>query len=149
MKKKVLLRALLGIPLGIAMSYIITILISITVQGGQYYPCVPSLSETVGSELGAVILQTALSGLLGASFAASSIIWEMEDWSIMKQTGLYFLITAMTMFPVAYFAEWMEHSVAGFLIYFGIFVTIFIVMWIVQYFIWKQKIKGFNKKINS
>ena len=104
MKKKVVLRALLGFPLGIAFGYIITILTSLVWANGFYSPCVPGLIEQMGSEINAVILQAALSGLLGGVFAASSVIWEIENWSIAKQTGIYFAITALVMMPVAYFA---------------------------------------------
>jgi hypothetical protein len=149
MRKKALLRGLLGLPLGIAIGYVITILISLSLGNGQYAPCVPSLVKTMGSEIGAVLLQAGLCGLLGASFAAASVIWEIEAWSIARQTGVYFAVTSLTMLPIAYFTNWMAHTVLGFFIYFGIFVGIFIVMWLAQYFYWKQRIKKFNTKIGK
>ena len=103
----------------------------------------------MGSESAAAALHAALSGLLGASFAAASVIWEMEDWGIAKQTGLYFLVTAITMLPIAYFTHWMPHSLVGFLMYFGVFVAIFIVIWAIQYFIWRSKIMRINKGIGE
>lgn len=114
-------RGVLGFPLGIAMGYVITIAISFVLGKGEFFPCVPSLAETMGGELNAVVLQTVLCGLLGAGFGASSVIWEMENWSIAKQSGLYFFITASFMLPIAYFSNWMEHSFLGFLYYFGIY----------------------------
>lgn len=147
MKKKILLRGLLGLPLGICLGYIITIMISLIWGKGTYSPCVPSLVITMGSEIGAVLLQSILSGLLGAVFAMSSLIWEIESWSIVRQTGTYFAITALTMMPIAYLTNWMEHTIVGFLLYFGIFAAIFVFMWVVQYFIWKGKIRQMNEKI--
>lgn len=147
MKKKAFLRGFLGFPLGISIGYIITIIISLVFAQGYYSPCVPELAESMGSEINAVILQAMLSGLLGSAFAASSVIWEMEDWSIAKQTGVYFVITALSMMPIAYFTNWMEHSVVGFLSYFGIFVLIFIIVWATQYLAWKNKIKKINSKL--
>lgn len=147
MKKKILFRGLLGFPLGISLGYVITILISLGWANGYYSPCVPSLVQTMGNEINAVIFQTILSGLLGSTFAASYTIWEMDDWSIVKQTGLYFLIVSIVMMPIAYMANWMPHTMLGFISYFGIFVFIFIVVWIAQYFIWKSKIKHMNAKL--
>ncbi|HQB31758.1 MAG TPA: DUF3021 domain-containing protein [Erysipelotrichaceae bacterium] len=149
MKKKIFLRGLLGIPLGIAQGYIITILISLIHADGYYSSCVPDLVVTMGSEIKAVIFQTALSGLLGAVFAASSVIWEMEDWSMVKQTGLYFIITALAMMPVAYFAKWMEPTFRGFVSYFGIFLVVFIVIWSIQYFFWKSRIDKMNEELKT
>lgn len=147
--KKIFQRGLLGFPLGVFIGYAITIIISLFVADGYYSPCVPSLVDEFGSEIGAVIFQAVLCGLLGASFAAASLIWEKENWSIVKQTGIYFLIASITMFPIAYFTHWMEHSIFGFLVYIGIFAAIFVFMWVVQYCIWKSKIKGINKKIEE
>lgn len=149
MKKIVFLRGLLGFPLGIAVGYIITIFISFSLGTGQYSPCVPQLAEALGSEVGAVALQTALCGLIGASFAACSVIWEMEKWSIAKQTGIYFLITALTMMPIAYFLNWMEHTITGFLVYFGVFAVIFLIIWAIQYLIWRRKINQMNEKLKK
>ncbi|MBN1776333.1 MAG: DUF3021 domain-containing protein [Clostridiales bacterium] len=73
----------------------------------------------------------------------------MESWSIAKQTGLYFAVLSLTLLPIAYLTEWMEHSVTGFLIYFGIFVAIFVIIWVAQYFFWKNKISRFNSKIEK
>ena len=149
MKKKVLLRGLLGFPLGICLGYIITIVLSLVWGHGNFSPCVPALITTMGSEIGAVVLQAALSGILGAVFAMCSVIWEMENWSIVRQTGTYFAITAVTMMPIAYLTNWMEHTVAGFLLYFGVFAAIFVFVWVVQYFIWRSKIRRMNEKVGK
>lgn len=114
MKKKIIKRSLLGFPLGITMGYLITILISLGWANGYYSPCVPELISLMGNEINAVILQTILCGILGVGFAASSVIWEMDSWSSVKQTGIYFSIISVIMLPIAYFAYWMEHSVVGF-----------------------------------
>lgn len=147
MKKRIFLRALLGFPLGIAYGYCITIILSLAFSDGAYYSCVPALVNTMGSESNAVLFQALLCGLLGSAFAASSIIWEMDNWSIAKQTGIYFLIASLVMMPIAYFTNWMEHTILGFALYFGIFVLIFIVVWATQYWIIRNKIKKMNEKL--
>ena len=43
MKKKALLRGLLGVPLGMAMGYLITIVISLGWGQGRYVACMPEL----------------------------------------------------------------------------------------------------------
>ena len=149
MKKKLTQRILFGIPAGIAISHLITLAISLGWGKGAFWPCVPGLVEAIGAESGAVALQTGLSALLGAAFAALSLIWEVDRWSIAKQTGLYFLAASLAMLPVAYFARWMEHTIAGFLLYFGIFTGIFVIVWIAQFLIWKKKIRSFNERMGE
>ncbi|MBQ7774400.1 MAG: DUF3021 domain-containing protein [Lachnospiraceae bacterium] len=149
MKKQAILRGMIGIPVGISLGYIITILISLVHGEGYYAACVPALIEMAGSEINAVILQTILCGILGMTFAASSIIWELDHWSIAKQTGVYFLITAFVMLPIAYLTHWMEHSLKGFLSYSAIFLGIFIIMWISMYLVYRKNVKQLNAKIGN
>ena len=149
MKKKIFYRALIGFPIGISIGNLIMILISLGWANGYYSPCVPDLITAMGNEINAVIIQTVLCGLLGSGFSVSSVIWEIEDWSIVKQTGIYFLIISVIMRGSKNFMYWMEHSVTGFLSYFGIFILIFAVIWIVQFIIGKKNIKRMNEKLSE
>lgn len=143
------MRGLFGLPAGIAFGFIITIIISACIGKGIYYPVKPSLIEVAGSELNAVILQTVLCGIMGAGFAMASVIWKLDSWSLAKQSGIYFLIACVITLPVAYIANWMEHSVVGFLSYAGVFTAIFIAVWFIQYLAWKQKIKKINARVKN
>ncbi len=149
MKKKIVLRSILGFPIGIAIGYLITIFISLGWANGYYSPCVPELISAMGNEINAVVFQTLLCGLLGTGFAASSVIWEIENWGIIKQTGIYFIIVSVIMLPIAYFAYWMEHSIVGLFSYFGIFVLIFVFIWIIQFAFEKHAVKKMNKKLHN
>ena len=142
MKKKVLQRGLFGIPTGIAIGYVITVW-----GDGSYYPCVPAFVDAMGSEIRAVVVQTVLCGLVGMVYAAGSVVWEVDRWSLAGQTAAYFLITLGSVLPVAYAAYWMERSVAGVLGYVAIFCAIFAGIWIAQYLGWRAKINRINKKI--
>ena len=147
MKKKILIRAFLGALIGIVISYLITIVISAVIGDGAFYPCVPSFAERYGNEATAVIIQTIFSAVLGGGFSMASLIWEMDDWSLLKQTGVYFVIITILMMTVAYICEWMEHSLRGVLSYFGIFFAIFVVIWIIRYFSWKIRISKIKEKL--
>ncbi len=148
MKKKIVSRGILGFPIGIAIGYLITIIISLGLAKGSYAPCVPELISAMGNEINAVIFQALLCGLLGTGFAASSVIWEIETWSVVKQTGVYFIIISGIMLPIAYFLYWMEHSIVGFLLYFGIFILIFAVIWIIQFAIGKHDVRKMNENLH-
>ncbi len=149
MKKKIVLRSVLGFPIGITIGYLITIFTSFVWAKGYYAPCVPELISAMGNEINAVVLQALLCGLLGTGFAASSVIWEMENWSIVKQTGIYFLIVSVIMLPIAYFSYWMEHSIAGFFSYFGIFLSIFAFFWLIQFAIEKHNVRKMNENLHN
>lgn len=137
-------RGILGILIGLVINYLITIGISLGWAKGYYVPCTPELEAVMGNEINAVVLQALLSGLLGIGFGAGTVVWEIEHWSIVKQTGVYFIVTSVFMMPIAYFTYWMEHSVVGFLSYFGVFVVYFCFIWIVLYMVRKSNVKKMN-----
>lgn len=149
MNKKLILQGLLGFPLGIAIGFVITILISICVGDGTFYSVTPELMETMGNELNAVILQTVLCGVMGSGFAMASVIWEMDSWSLAKQSGIYFSVACIIMLPIAYVTNWMKHSVGGVFAYIGVFVVIFLIVWLIQYFAWKRRIRKMNDCIKK
>ncbi|MGN0608063.1 MAG: DUF3021 domain-containing protein [Oscillospiraceae bacterium] len=149
MKRKIISRAALGFPIGIAIGHIITVIISLMSGEGEFFPCVPEFVSAVGNEAAAVALQTFLCGIMGTGFAAASVIWEMDNISIAAQTGICLAIYAVFLLPIAYFSYWMEHSPAGILSYIGIFAGIFAVVWLAQYAVWKKRIKSINEKLKG
>ena len=149
MKKKIIMRGLFGLPTGIAIGFVITLIISICIGNGSFYPVTPELIDATGNELNAVILQTVLCAIMGAGFAAASIIWELDSWSLAKQSGIYFIIISVIMLPIACFTNWMKHTALGVLSYVAIFVAIFVVVWLSQYLLWKRKIKQMNTLVSK
>lgn len=149
MKKKIIMRGLFGLPTGIAIGFVITLIISVCIGNGSFYPVTPELIDATGNELNAVILQTVLCAIMGAGFAAASIIWELDSWSLAKQSGIYFMIISVIMLPIAYITNWMKHTILGVLSYVAIFVAIFVVVWISQYLLWKRKIKQMNTLVSK
>lgn len=149
MKKQLLCRGVLGFPLGIALGYVITIIISAFWAQGDYVSVTPELLKMMGSEISAVIVQAGLCGLMGSGFAMASLLWEIDRWSIAKQSGVYFAIISAIMLPVAYIANWMEHTLIGFLSYFGIFAGIFLLVWICQYLGWRARVQKLNQGVGK
>lgn len=147
LKEKAIRRTLHGIPCGVAIGYLITILMSLFGGQGYYISCVPPLAELLGSEATAVAVQAVLCGMLGGVFGGGAVIWEIEHWSIARQTGVYFLLTAAAMLPTAWLLYWMEHSVAGVLQYVGIFVGLFALIWLTQYLPTRRAVKKMNEKL--
>ena len=64
MKKELIGRGLIGFPVGIAIGYVITVIISICIGDGFFHPVNPELVNKMGSELNAILIQTGLSGIM-------------------------------------------------------------------------------------
>lgn len=149
MKKKVFARCLIGAPMGLAITTVITIIISLAMGDGKFYAVVPDLITDCGTELNAVVLQSICSLLYGAAWAGASVIWEKEEWSILRQTLTHLIISAVATFPIAYFMRWMSHSVLGIISYLGIFFAIYLMIWLSQYSVMRRKIKQMNSKVQQ
>lgn len=149
MKKKVLQRTLIGVPIGLTVSMVIAIIISYCVGDGKFYFVTPALISDCGNEINAVLLVTILSLLMGAAFGGASVIWENENWSILRQTVTHLLVCSVFTFPIAFAARWMDHTVWGVLSYIFIFIAIYASIWLSQMMSYKRRLKSINNSIKK
>lgn len=148
--RKAFLRGLLGFPLGVFIAYSIIIFISLSYNGlgtGIFYSVPPDLIPEAGSEMKAALLQYFLSGMLGFAFAAGSAIWQIESWSITRQTVTHFIIVSAVMYPTAYVCHWIKHDAVSFIVYMLIFSAIYSLIWLFYFKHWKNKLNAINKKL--
>lgn len=150
MKKKIIFRSLVGAPIGVTVSLIITIIFSLCLGQGEYFPAPHELINWCGgNETSAVILQLACSLVVGAVCGGSSVIWEIEKWSLLKQTLIHLAVIAVPFFGIGYVMNWMPHYLYGALGYVGGFIAVYLIMWISIYFSIKAKIKKINKQLHE
>lgn len=150
MKKKLLLRSLIGAPIGVTISLIITIIFSLCMGHGEYFPAPHELIDWCGGNATtAVIVQFICALLIGAICAGSSVIWEIEKWSLLKQTLVQLVIISVPFFGIGFVMNWMPHYLYGALGYIGAFIGMYVVMWLSIYFSIKAKIKKMNKRLQE
>lgn len=150
MKKKLLVRSLLGAPIGVMVSLIITVIFSLCLGYGEYFPAPHELIAWCGgNETTAVIVQMLCSLFVGAVFGGASVIWNIENWSLLKQTLVHFAIITIPFFGVGYIMNWMPHHLFGALGYIGGFIVVYLIMWCSLYFSIKAKIKKMNKQLQE
>ncbi len=149
MKKNLIRRCLVGAPIGISISFIIAIIISVIINKGEFYPVDPQFSQLCGGELNAVIIQSVSSMIYGAIMAGASVIWEVDNWSLLKQTVVHCLVISLATLPIAFFMHWMPHNVLGAVVYFAIFFAIYFIIWISLYLSIKRKIQALDKKVKE
>jgi hypothetical protein len=141
--KKALLRGLIGIPIGIFISTTIGLIISLMI--GEL-AVIPPVGASV-NRLSAYVVQYIVSIGMGFAFAFGSAIFEVDNWSMAKQTTLHFLLTSVVFLPCAVLARWVEPKLLSILVYFLIFILVYIVIWIIQYLTWKDRIAKLNKRL--
>ena len=149
MKKNLFYRCLFGAPTGLAISYAITIIISLFIGDGRFHAVVPELTALCGSEINAVLLQSVCSLIYGAIWAGSSVVWEKENWSLLRQTITHLIIGSTATFPIAYLLRCMEHSLLGISLYFALFFAIYFVIWFSLYSVTKRRIRQLNARVRE
>lgn len=149
MKKKIIFCCLLGAPIGLSISYLITIVISMAMGDGNFYPVVPELIQTCENEINAVLLQSIFSLLFGSVCGGASVIWDMENWGLLRMTVTHLAVCSVATFPIAYFMYWMPHNMLGIFLYFAIFFAIYLFIWIWQYWAMRKKIAQINQKVQA
>lgn len=147
MKKQLVIRALIGSLLGVCVSNIICLIIAFCT--GTYYVCAPECAELFGSEIAGATAQFFLSGVLGAVYGAATVIWEVSSWSLLRATITHFLVTTIVFLPVSALLGWCALDLKGVLMYLGIFIFMYICIWISQYFSYKRKIQKINQALKK
>lgn len=147
--KKALLRGLMGAPIGVTISFAITVVSSLRFGGGAYSPVVPAMTQAMGAESVAVAAQFGLTLLMGFVFALASCIWEVERWSLLFQTLLHFCTIAPVTLFIAWVCHWADYTLGGLWGYFGIFTVIYTVIYLVETLNARSKIRRANEKLSG
>ena len=148
MLKKILLRSAISAPVSIVVNQLITIIISLVIGDGRYFPVTPAFAAMFESELAPVLVQMLLIGLIGATFAGSSAIFEIDRWSFLKQGVIHLAITSAVFITVALIC-WRPVNLAGVITLTGIMVFIYGCTWLSRYLIWRRCIRKLNARIQS
>ena len=145
---KALGRAASGFAFGVLNGQLVAILISLGMGDGRFHQVVPAFRLMFDTELGAVIAQTILPGLIGATFAASSVIFEVEKWGITTQYVTHFAITTSVWVPLVYLM-WRPQSTVGYIICAASFAATYAVIWLVQFLLARRDVGRINQHLRS
>ncbi|MBO1623915.1 DUF3021 domain-containing protein [Bacillus arachidis] len=82
--------------------------------------------------------------IVGMIFSFASFVFEREEWSILKQTMIHFIILLGTFLPIAIWIGWVPSQPVPILICIGSFIVIYFIIWFTMTMYWKKKIEGLN-----
>lgn len=128
---------------------IISILIVACVNKPDFYPLVPDYQAHFTSPLLAFGVQCLLVGLTSAAFGAGSIIMEFAHWSLVKQSIVYFLVTAAFWIPVSVFCWGLGKYKSTFFSVTASYLVGYIISWSVQYKVCKKNIEDINRRLEE
>lgn len=153
-KKKCIKLSVLGFVLGIVLCSAITAVTS-SIGSGSVQLCNPAFAKVVGNETAALILQTLISGIYGAIVMGASIVYDIEPddvkkWSILKATVTHCVITFTSYYITGFVLRWFSFKdVKENLIMLIIFISVYTLIWLINYLSYKKEIKSFNEKLRE
>ena len=146
-KQAIIKRAILGFIYGVFIGQTILIIESLFMHDGNFYAVSASLLELAGTKIAAVIIQYFLTGIIGLTFASTTVIFEMDEWSLLRQTITHFIITSIVMYVAGFLCGWFPHTVGSTLVWFGVFVVVYLIFWICFSLYYKNKVKKMNEAL--
>lgn len=139
-------KILVGALMGIGIAYIIALCFSI--KWGEFSPAPLELIEEVGNIKAAEMLAL-YSGLVGAVFTGTKFIWNIEKWSLLKTSFVYFTINFFVMSFAGYKLYWFSHNIKDYILFLAEYMVIFMAIWLVIYFKNKKSVKELNDKLSQ
>ena len=151
MLKTALKRGAISFPIGVGISQLVNILISLGTGHGAYISVMPDFAARFPNEVTAVIVQALLTGLLSFAFAASSVFFAVDRWSFLRQCAAHFAVTAAVWGPVVWLM-WMPHTAPAMPAMIVIplnFIAAYAITWGVQVAVNRRTAKQINAKIQA
>lgn len=142
MAAKALKLAGLGFLMGMAMGVFILVAIGLANGGTLSYP-EPLLAIT-GSEAGALLAHTLLSGVYGAIPMAGVVLYELDSWGLLKQAVVHYLSYTVAFMVIGVLAGWISPSPADIGIVAGIFMVGHAIIWFVMFTRYKKETEQLN-----
>lgn len=88
------------------------------------------------------VKSTFLVGIIATTIASASVIYEIEKWSLVKQTIIHFIIMLFTVLPCLLVSGWYKLvSILDYLTVIGQFLLVGILLWPIAYVIFGKLLK--------
>lgn len=131
--KQILIRGLIGMLMGLAIGY--TVILGLSLSEGTL---------VIDSK---VVLFNYLAGAaVGFYMAASTVIFDVEEWSLMKQTILHSLMNLPYLF-VASKIGWMPKDAFGRVVFILFYFSFYAMIWFGFKLYWSRKLKHLNQEL--
>ncbi len=139
LKDRFILKASVGFALGMAVDLAIH---AFYVLADEHYILAGPVDKATILRF---FLEILTGGLLGFIGNGSSVIYEIESWSILRVTATHFVIAFSAFFIIGLFNGWLtpqinlENAIVT-----GCVLIVYIAIWLIQYFIYKKEVREIN-----
>ncbi|MBT9134348.1 MAG: hypothetical protein DDT39_01560 [Firmicutes bacterium] len=137
--KKGLIQGLLGAPIGVFISTTIVYLSLLTIG--------PRALEALAANFA---LQYWAGIAIGFVFGAMSVVFDIDEWTLTRQSVVHFAVTVAVFLSVSSIAGWIPPAETGALLLYVITcIIIYCGIWYAHYAYWKGKISEVNAQLRQ
>ena len=90
-----------------------------------------------------------IGGLQGAIPMGLTVVYDIEDWSILRSTVTHFIPTMIVFYACSFYLGWLKLGTTGFVIATVIMIAAYYIIWMTQYLIHLKQVKTMNAKIRE
>ena len=99
--------------------------------------------------LAAALPNLFMGGVFGAVAMGSSVVYDIEKWSLVRSTATHFLLLFSLYCLIGFFLNWFSLSSPLFWIIIAVMFVGYVLIWLVMYFVWKRKIRKMNDELEK
>lgn len=76
--------------------------------------------------------------IMGIYFGSSSLLFDLEEWSPLKQTSVHFALSLIIWLPLAVWMEWLSLKLFPVLAGIGSFIIVYLIFWLGSFLYFKK-----------
>lgn len=141
-----------GFKTGMFIGIIISLIFSILISDGIYYPLNPHsfMGQIYAQNLTGLqtfIVVLIIWGIIGILFAFGDMIFSHTDMSVTMSTFTHFSLMLLVFIPLAILAGWFPFTAEGFVTFIILFVIIYAAIWVIARSKHRKMVEEINKKL--
>lgn len=90
-----------------------------------------------------------LGGIPGAIAMGTSVIYDIEKWSLLRATATHFLITMGVIFLACFVLKWFEPWSAPFWLMLAAELIGYVLVWLIMYLCYKSQVRKLNELLKE
>ena len=151
LKEKAIVRGAVGFVLYSIIMTVITALIStMGASDGILRFCALDFLAYVGNDMTAFVIQYMLLGLYGTLAMGGIVVYEIEEWSLIKATLVHFCMTVTVFFGLAFFLRWFAlKDIGSIAVMFLLMVVLYVFIWLMNYLEYWFQVKEINARLDA
>lgn len=140
-------RAVTSFCAAVSINVVICTIVLLISKDKQFAPVLPEFAAYFGSKTEAMMVQLVLIGIGSATFAGGTVIFEMERLSMLLQSLIYFIVTALAWVPISCVCWRIHEYPQSFCTVLISYVISYMICWIVQYRLCRESVHQINQKL--